>query len=114
MKKIFLSVLTVLVSLLCACGIYDGVENRSKLESVKVGMTKAEVKAVMGEPVADEIYSQDDVWFYYTQPRWFDGLVMRDECTPFVFDPETELLTGYGYEYYKVKYGISDWPLKKD
>ena len=99
--------------LLCSCGISEGMAARSNLEKVKIGMTKAEVTEVMGEPVKDELYATDNLWFYYTKPRWFDGLVTRDECTPFVFDAESGKLLGYGYEFYHLNYGIPEWPLKK-
>ena len=59
-------------------------------------MTKAQVLAIMGEPVKDEIFTKPDVWFYFIEPVWVDGLTTEDECMPLVF--ENGKLVGWGNE----------------
>lgn len=71
-------------------------------------MSKAEVKAVMGEPLTAEKYNTPDIWFYYTDPQWYDGVYTRDECTPLLFDRDG-ILRGWGYRYYKQKLNESEW-----
>ena len=87
--------------MLAGCGglpwqeISRNVENS---KSLRVGMTKAEVLDVMGEPVSDETYCTPDVWFYYHKTVWADGLVTEDECMPLVF--EDGKLAGWGNAFY--------------
>jgi len=63
-------------------------------------MSKSEVLKVMGEPLRDEIYNTDDVWYYFTESKWSDGMMTRDECTPLFFDKQGSLL-GWGQKEYK-------------
>lgn len=91
---------------LCSCAIGPGFSgfgerssNRGNLEKLKHNMTKAEVLAVMGEPLSKEKYHQENVWFYYTDWQWADGSVTSDECTPLVF--ENGKLAGWGHPYLK-------------
>ena len=70
-------------------------------------MSKAEVTAVMGEPLKDEVYCSDDVWYYFTESKWSDGAITRDECTPLFFDENGNLL-GWGQKAYK-KYRQESW-----
>ena len=81
--------------LLCGCTAARNVENSKKL---RVGMTKSQVLNIMGRPIEDENYSKPDVWFYYVNTVWADGLDTRDECMPLVF--ENGRLTGWGNHYY--------------
>ena len=83
--------------------------NKENLAKLRIGMTKAEVKQIMGEPLIKEVYNKPDVWYYYERPRWQDGSATRDECTPVVFD-EDGRLAGYGKEYYKTNYEFNTWP----
>ena len=73
----------------------QNVENSRRL---RIGQTKSEVLAIMGEPVSDEIYCTPDVWFYFIQTVWMDGLTTEDECMPLVF--EDGKLIGWGNEFY--------------
>ena len=73
----------------------QNVENSKRL---RIGQTKSEVLAIMGEPVSDEIYCTPDVWFYFIQTVWMDGLTTEDECMPLVF--EDGKLIGWGNEFY--------------
>lgn len=85
--------------LLGGCSYMEAHRNNENLKLVSVGMTKDQVREIMGEPVQEK-YSLDHVWFYFTQPKWLDGLNTRDECTPLVFDEEG-ILKGIGYPYYQ-------------
>ena len=71
------------------------VENSKKL---RIGMTKAEVLSIMGEPAKDEAFHRPDIWFYYFNTNWADGFVTEDECFPLVF--ENGKLAGWGNAYY--------------
>ncbi len=71
------------------------VENSKQL---RVGMTKAEVLAIMGEPVKNETFNRPDTWFYYFNMNWFDGFITEDECFPVVF--KDGKLAGWGHIYY--------------
>jgi hypothetical protein len=53
----------------------------------------------MGEPLKNEVYNTDDVWYYFTEPKWSDGMITRDECTPVFFNDEK--LEGWGQREYK-------------
>lgn len=83
--------------------------NTENLAKLRVGMSKDEVKGVMGEPLTKESYNIPNVWFYYTRPRWQDGVATRDECTPVVFDEDGQL-AGWGNQYYKANYEFTTWP----
>jgi outer membrane protein assembly factor BamE (lipoprotein component of BamABCDE complex) len=108
MKKYTLLILVLGIScLISSCGYFSSSENRDNLKHLKVGMTKQEVLKVMGEPLTKEIYNKPNLWFYYTQPRWHDSVMTRDECTPLVF--KNDKLAGWGEEYYKVNYRFVDW-----
>lgn len=87
---------------LSACSISEANANKEKLKQIRVGMTKEEVRKIMGAPLEKEIYNTPDIWFYYTDPKFFDGVYTRDECTPLLFD-ENEQLKGWGYDYYKTE-----------
>lgn len=93
---------------LSGCGFFQAMNQREKIRDVHVGMTKSEVAAVMGEPLKDEHYNTDRVWYYYTNPKWYDAQVTSDECTPFVFD-EDGRLAGFGHEYYRKIRPALEW-----
>ena len=61
-------------------------------------LTKSEVLGVMGDPVSDELFSTPDVWYYFIQTVWMDGLTTEDECMPLVF--EDGRLVGWGNPFY--------------
>jgi outer membrane protein assembly factor BamE (lipoprotein component of BamABCDE complex) len=67
-------------------------------KQLRVGMTKNEVLEVMGSPVSDETFSTPDVWYYFVQSVWMDGLTTEDECMPLVF--EDGKLIGWGNPFY--------------
>ena len=82
--------------------------NRENLSKLRVGMTKKEVRNIMGEPMSEEVYNTSNHWFYYTRTRWSDGMATRDECTPLVFD-EFGILRGWGTVFYKDNYNLTAW-----
>ena len=110
-----LCAICALASLLCSCQWYVQGEvdrNTENLAKLRVGMNKAEVKQIMGEPLTNEVYNKPDVWFYYTHPRWQDGAATSDECTPVVFDEDGQLV-GWGSQYYKANYEFTTWSASK-
>ncbi len=99
MKKYILLLLIAICSAGCSLNPFHvaktNVENSKKL---RVGMTKAEVLAIMGEPEKGETFNKPDVWFYYFNMNWGDGFVTEDECFPLVFN--NGRLAGWGNAYY--------------
>ena len=85
--------------LLSGCSYKEASLNRDNLAKLTIGMTKDQVREIMGDPL-QEAYSLDNVWFYFTRPKWMDGMNTRDECTPLVFNEEG-ILKGIGYPYYQ-------------
>ncbi|MBO5900698.1 MAG: DUF3192 domain-containing protein, partial [Lentisphaeria bacterium] len=75
----------------CTTPSARNVENSKQL---RAGMTKARVLEIMGEPLTEEEYNTPDVWYYYIETVWVDGLTTRDECMPVVF--ENGKLVGWG------------------
>lgn len=93
--------LTVIVSgiLFSGCGTWrEAQANVEKSKNLRIGMTKGEVLAVMGDPLDDELFCKPDVWYYFIEPVWVDGLVTEDECMPLVF-AEGKLI-GWGRVFY--------------
>ena len=90
-----------------SCGTSMSERNLTNLKRVRKGMTKNEVLKIMGEPLRDEVYNTDDVWYYFTQSKWSDGAITRDECTPVFFDKQGRLL-GWGQIEYK-RYKQRKW-----
>ena len=72
--------------------------NVENSRNLRVGMTKNEVLEVMGEPIRDEKFCEPDLWFYYIEMVWGDGLVTPEECMPLVF--EDGKLIGWGNNFY--------------
>ena len=72
--------------------------NVENSRNLRVGMTKNEVLEVMGEPIRDEKFCEPDLWFYYIEMVWGDGLVTPEECLPLVFADGK--LIGWGNDFY--------------
>lgn len=106
MGRLFLGLVLVAI-LFSGCRIFPGYEEKNNLENSKqlrVGMTKAQVLAIMGEPLSEEAFSKPDLWFYYIQCIWSDGLITEGECLPLVF--KEGKLIGWGnlfYNAYRLK-----------
>ncbi|MBE6384926.1 MAG: DUF3192 domain-containing protein [Lentisphaerae bacterium] len=83
---------------LCLTGCYSQAsKNLERSRQLRVGMTKAEVLKIMGDPVKEE-FSTPDRWYYFVNPVWGDGLTTEEECMPLVF--EKGKLSGWGNKYY--------------
>jgi outer membrane protein assembly factor BamE (lipoprotein component of BamABCDE complex) len=73
---------------------------------LKKGMTKHEVVELMGRPLENEVYNTDNVWYYFIESKWSDGIISRDECLPIFF--EEDKVVGWGQKEYK-KYRQRNW-----
>ena len=71
--------------------------NLENSRNLRVGMTKEQVLEIMGEPIRDEKFCEPDVWFYYIDMVWGDGLITEDECMPLVF--KDGKLIGWGNDF---------------
>jgi outer membrane protein assembly factor BamE (lipoprotein component of BamABCDE complex) len=76
------------------------------MDKIRVGMTKAQILEIMGEPLRKEIYNTPDVWYYYTVSRWSDSISAREESTPVVF--KNGVVIGWGVDYYKTNFEFKD------
>ena len=94
------------------CGWSEASKNIENSRSLRVGMIKEEVLEVMGEPIRNEEYCTPDLWFYYCQPVWVDGLTTEDECMPLVF--QDGKLIGWGNEYYSRRLIRQNTPAKTE
>lgn len=91
----------ILLAAASGCQWRERADNLENSKNLRVGMTKEEVIAVMGDPIQDEDFTTPDVWYYYIDTKWYDGLVTEDECMPLVF--EHGKLVGWGNDYYNLK-----------
>lgn len=100
MKKLslLLPLLISAVILSGGCQWQERCRNMENAANLRVGMTKQQVLDVMGEPLKDEAYASPDVWFYYVETKWYDGLATQDECMPLIF--KDGVLSGWGNKYY--------------
>lgn len=90
----------MILPLLCSCTYFSQFSNRGNAAKLRVGMSKEETLAVMGEPLKDKKFNSPDVWYYYIETLWgFDCQATRDECMPVVF--VNGRIAGWGDEYYK-------------
>ena len=110
-QTIQVALCAALAAMTASCGYFQAREQRAKLEDIRVGMTREQVAGIAGEPLSQELYSTDNLWFYYTSPKWYDGLVTQDECTPFHFSEEGVLL-GWGNKYFREQGIMSVWTQK--
>jgi len=77
--------------------------NRANLFNLRIGLTKDQVRAVMGTPYKTESYAQEgkhlDFWLYLTEGKSLSGLPLNDSnFTPLAF--ENGILKGWGRNYY--------------
>lgn len=107
-RRCFALAITLIATLLLqtSCGISMSERNLTNLKQLEKGMTKQQVLKVMGEPLRNEVYNTDNVWYYFTESKWSDGVCTRDECTPLFF--KNGLLLGWGQKAYK-KYRQKKW-----
>jgi outer membrane protein assembly factor BamE (lipoprotein component of BamABCDE complex) len=102
-SALFLVIVTITLS---ACGTAIINKNLNNIKLLRKGMDKTEVLAVMGDPLKNEVYNTENVWYYFTSPKWSDGVITRDECTPLFF--QDGKLEGWGQTEYK-KYRQRNW-----
>ncbi len=89
--------LLIIVVMLCGCSFKEVRTNLENSQKLRVGMTKEQVLDIMGEPLRDLQFHEENVWYYFVRINWYDGLYTRDECMPLVF--ENDKLAGWGNEY---------------
>ena len=90
MKKFFTCMLLLLLAAGCAFFNVDETVNNAK--KLRVGMTKAEVLTIMGEPLKDESFHRPDLWYYYYKCNWMDGLYTEEVgscCMSLLRSPST-------------------------
>lgn len=80
-------------------GFVERQQNSQNIKQLKIGMTKKQVIAIMGEPLIHEKYNKPNIWFYYTDWDWADCARTEEECTPLVFENGT--LIGFGRVFYR-------------
>jgi outer membrane protein assembly factor BamE (lipoprotein component of BamABCDE complex) len=102
-KTFFIAAGIIIAGLLSSCSWYSQFTIGEKLKQLRVGMTKQEVLKVMGEPLKEK-YSTPDVWYYFVDSKWHDGMNTRDECTPLVF--KNGKLQGWGNKYYNEQFQL--------
>jgi len=82
---------------------WEAEKNRKAMLHLNIGMTKAEVQNIMGEPRKTEAYSRDgrniEFWLYMTEGRDIYDRTLRDSnFTPLAF--EDGKLIGWGRNFY--------------
>ena len=98
MKKVLVLLAAVSVLMLVnGCGYFTQFDNFENSGNLRVGMTKEQVRGVMGEPLKVK-FANDDLWYYYVKTNWHDGQTTVDECMPVVF--KDGKVAGWGNEYY--------------
>ena len=105
MKKCYPLILFSFLIFITSCSFFDRANpgiiertvNMQHVKLLRVGMTKKQVLAVMGEPLVYEKYNKPNLWFYYTYWDWADFVRTKTESTPLVF--KDGLLVGWGRAY---------------
>ena len=105
-KFIYLVSFVIIVTLFSSCNYRIIKKNKENLKSLHIGMSKQEVLDLMGEPLKGEVYNTKNVWYYFTEVKWSDGAITRDECTPIYFVDGK--VAGWGQDAYK-KFRQKDW-----
>ena len=108
MKHLFIIALALLL-ISCATSRHVMDKNNKALLSLEIGMSKQQVLEVMGDPDLNEAYKSLHgksvaIFFYYTERKSRDHVIIKDETTPVVF--EKGELIGWGSEFYEVKQKI--------
>ena len=105
-KILYLNFSFCLIMLLTSCGWSEMSRNNRNIKKLNTGISKAQVLAIMGEPLKTEVYNTENTWYYYTETKWSDGMKTRDECTPLFF--KDDKLVGWGNIAYK-KFHQEKW-----
>ena len=104
-RKILLTAGVLGILFLSTGCVSEAAANVKNAGQFRVGMTKAQVLKIMGEPVKEE-FSTPDRWFYFVESVWADGLTTEEECMPLIF--EKGKLIGWGNRFY------ADWRAVKN
>ena len=74
--------------------------NKVQISKLELGITRAEVMALLGTPDITEAKKQGNtaiqVMFFRTQHVRADGLTTQDECTPLLFENDKLIAWGEG------------------
>lgn len=98
MKKIIrLFSILLFTVILAGCSWKEINRNIENSRRLRVGMTKEQVLEIMGEPLKEVSFHEENVWHYFVRINWYDGLYTRDECMPLVF--KDNKLIGWGNEF---------------
>ena len=97
MKKILSIVSVVAVVFLSGCAWKEIDKNLTNSTKLRRGMSKEQVVLVMGEPLKNQKFADDNKWYYRDQVRCFDGQCTGDECMILVF--EDDKLIGWGRDF---------------
>ena len=109
MKRIAILLLCLCI-FLSGCGLSKQIVsggNRNQLTRLEKGLTKAEVRAIMGKPYKTELHEGAEYWFYYTAELdamdIIHGVMTRSEAdfTPIGF--VNDVVDGWGRRYYNEK-----------
>jgi len=100
-KTVILLTLSVFISGCEAICKFDGAcwaqRNRDNLNRLGIGMTKSEVREIMGKPYKREASGKTEWWFYQTEHSAYEPDYVR--YTPIAF--EDEKVIGWGRNFYK-------------
>lgn len=109
MKTVVFAAFIALTAFCVGCESYNpykiAEKNINNAKQLRIGMTKAEVLALMGEPLKDEEFNKPDIWYYYFDCNWLDGLITEEECFPLLF--RDGKLIGWGNRFY------IDWKINR-
>ena len=98
MKKIIrLFSILLFTVILAGCSWKEINRNIENSRRLCVGMTKEQVLEIMGEPLKEVSFHEENVWHYFVRINWYDGLYTRDECMPLV--SKDNKLIGWGNEF---------------
>ncbi len=92
-----ISLFCIITAILCGCSFKEINRNLDNSKKLRVGMNKEQVLSIMGEPLRDAAFHEENVWYYFVRINWYDGLYTRDECMPLVF--VNDKLAGWGNEF---------------
>ena len=97
MKKILYFFAALSIVLLSGCVSREINRNLENAQKLRCGMSKTQVISIMGEPLKNQKYADDNNWYYRDQICSFDCQDTADECMILVF--ENDKLIGWGRDF---------------